>query len=97
MVFYYRRSLGVRSLYHAYWNPSIHYYDYRKKKNPIECYSCGLLDSLPFTCNYCKEYFCSDHRNPLHHSCPFLYSYNKRIQGTLFNDQPYNNPVYQVY
>lgn len=58
-----------------------------RKKNPVKCYTCGLVGGLPFRCNYCKEYFCSDHRNPLHHSCLFLYSYNKRTKGTLFNDK----------
>ncbi|TVP42005.1 AN1-type zinc finger domain-containing protein [Candidatus Nitrosocosmicus arcticus] len=58
-----------------------------RKKNPIQCYTCGLVDGLPFRCNYCKEYFCSTHRNPLSHSCRFLHSYNKRKQDTLFNDK----------
>ena len=60
-----------------------------RKENPVQCYTCGLVDGFPFRCNYCKEFFCSNHRNPIHHSCPFLYSYNKRKQDTLFNDKQY--------
>ena len=65
-----------------------------RKENPIQCYTCGLLDGFPFRCNYCKEYFCSNHRNPIHHSCPFLYSYNKRKQDTLFNDKQYKKSTH---
>src|ERR1044072_5871170 len=64
------------------------------KENPIQCYTCGLLDGFPFRCNYCKEYFCSNHRNPINHACPFVYSYNKRRQDTLFNDKQYKESTH---
>jgi Zn-dependent protease len=51
-----------------------------KENNIIKCYFCSKVENFPFRCNYCKEHFCSDHRNPIIHSCPFLELYNKRIQ-----------------
>ncbi|XXG46166.1 hypothetical protein AAC387_Pa02g1079 [Persea americana] len=31
---------------------------------------CNLLDFLPFTCDRCKQVFCSEHRSYMKHSCP---------------------------
>ena len=62
-----------------------------EEKNVIECYVCGAAESIPFKCNYCKEYFCSNHRNPINHSCPFVNSYNKKRQDMLHNNQNYNS------
>lgn len=61
-----------------------------EKKN-IECFVCGIVESIPFKCNYCKEYFCSHHRNPINHSCPFVNVYNKKRQDMLHNNQNYRS------
>ena len=62
-----------------------------ERKNVIECYVCGTAESIPFKCNYCKEYFCSNHRNPINHSCPFVDAYNKKRQDVLHNNQNYRS------
>jgi len=36
------------------------------KKN---CEVCGKLDLMPFECNYCGNFYCSDHRLPENHNC----------------------------
>jgi Zn-dependent protease len=61
-----------------------------ENKNAMGCYLCGTTESIPFKCNYCKEYFCSSHRNPINHSCPFISSYKKKRQDMLHNNQRYN-------
>jgi len=33
---------------------------------------CNRLDFLPIKCNFCSEYFCSEHSPPDHHSCAHL-------------------------
>jgi Zn-dependent protease len=64
-----------------------------RKKNIAECYVCGTVDSiLPFKCNYCKEHFCSNHRNPINHSCPFVNSYKKKRQDMLHGNQNHGRP-----
>jgi Zn-dependent protease len=60
-----------------------------ERKNIIECYVCGNAESIPFKCNYCKEYFCNNHRNPINHSCPFVNVYKKKRQDMLHGDQTY--------
>jgi Zn-dependent protease len=62
-----------------------------ERKNVIECYVCGTSESIPFKCNYCKEYFCSNHRNPINHSCPFVNAYNKKRQDMLHNNQNFSS------
>lgn len=59
-----------------------------QENNISKCYFCSRVENLPFRCNYCKEHFCSDHRNPMLHSCPFLEIYNKKIQDTKFAHHP---------
>ncbi len=34
-----------------------------------ECRFCGKSALMGFTCSYCNEYFCSDHRLPEKHNC----------------------------
>jgi Zn-dependent protease len=37
----------------------------------MRCHYCDQeKPGLPFRCNYCGEYFCSDHRLPENHACP---------------------------
>jgi Zn-dependent protease len=54
-----------------------------ERKNIIGCLICGTAESIPFKCNYCKEYFCSGHRNPINHSCPFVNAYKKKRQDSI--------------
>jgi polyferredoxin len=34
-----------------------------------ECEVCGKDMFMPFQCNYCKKYFCEEHRLPENHHC----------------------------
>jgi len=36
----------------------------------MKCQKCGKDVFLPFTCPYCRGYFCSEHRLPENHECP---------------------------
>jgi Zn-dependent protease len=36
----------------------------------MKCKKCGTDTFLPFRCQYCGGYFCSDHRLPENHECP---------------------------
>ena len=62
-----------------------------ERKNIIECYVCGSAESIPFKCNYCKEYFCNTHRNPINHSCPFVNVYKKKRQDMLHGNKNYSS------
>ena len=35
----------------------------------MKCERCGLDLELPFKCNYCKNYYCPEHRLPESHDC----------------------------
>jgi Zn-dependent protease len=41
----------------------------------MQCDLCGIRESMPFRCRYCKETFCSLHRLPPNHNCFFLKDY----------------------
>src|ERR687892_2803005 len=41
----------------------------------MHCDFCGIKESMPFRCRYCKETFCSIHRLPPNHNCFFLQDY----------------------
>jgi Zn-dependent protease len=41
----------------------------------MHCDLCGIKESMPFRCRYCKETFCSIHRLPPNHNCFFLQDY----------------------
>ncbi len=64
-----------------------------ERKSAIKCYTCGIVESIPFKCNYCKEYFCNNHRNPINHSCPFVNLYKKKRQDLLHDDLHYRSAV----
>lgn len=36
----------------------------------MKCQKCGSETFLPFRCQYCGGYFCSEHRLPENHDCP---------------------------
>lgn len=43
-----------------------------------ECYYCGFRDPMPFTCKFCGNSYCYDHRLPETHNCPGLMEYKSR-------------------
>lgn len=50
-----------------------------------ECYYCGFRDPLPFTCKFCGNSYCYNHRLPEAHNCPGLVDYRKRtINAGIF-------------
>lgn len=55
-----------------------------------ECSYCGFKDPLPFTCKFCGNSFCYNHRLPESHNCPGLASYKEQVRdrGKLYEYQP---------
>jgi len=43
----------------------------------VSCDRCGRDVDLPFRCNYCGGYYCSDHRLPEFHECTGFYQRRK--------------------
>ena len=35
----------------------------------MKCGRCGVEVDLPFRCNYCEQYYCTEHRLPENHDC----------------------------
>ncbi|HYG00318.1 MAG TPA: AN1-type zinc finger domain-containing protein [Candidatus Saccharimonadales bacterium] len=64
---------------------------HNREDNTIKCYFCDKVDNLPFRCNYCKGYFCGDHRNPMIHSCTFLEIYCKKNNDIKFTNNNVSN------
>ena len=52
-----------------------------------QCDECGKEISMPYTCNFCGEKYCSEHRLPENHSCGGLSSYKKgvREEGKVYD------------
>ena len=40
----------------------------------VKCDKCSKNEEMPFRCNYCGGYFCTEHRLPEFHDCPGLYN-----------------------
>jgi len=36
----------------------------------VKCQYCGREEVLPFKCQYCQGFFCTEHRLPENHACP---------------------------
>lgn len=55
-----------------------------------ECAYCGFRDPLPFTCKFCGNSYCYNHRLPESHNCPGLASYKERVResGRLYQYEP---------
>ena len=51
------------------------------------CDECGKEISMPYTCSFCGEKYCSKHRLPENHSCDGLSSYKKgmRDKGKVYD------------
>lgn len=44
------------------------------------CEKCGNNDPFPFTCSYCKQSFCVEHRLPENHECRNIWMTRTRIE-----------------
>ncbi len=44
-----------------------------------ECEYCGFRDPMPFTCKFCGNSYCYNHRLPESHDCTGLASFKKKI------------------
>jgi membrane associated rhomboid family serine protease len=55
-----------------------------------ECDYCGFRDPMPFTCKFCGNTYCYNHRLPESHDCPGLASYRERVResGKLYQYEP---------
>src|ERR671921_2933852 len=51
----------------------------------VECYICGVSESIPFNCSYCQNSYCSIHRNPVNHSCLYLNIYDAKRKKMLLD------------
>ena len=51
----------------------------------MKCHLCNSSDFL-FKCNYCKEFFCTDHRLPISHSCSAIDRFSEKRKQNLFHD-----------
>lgn len=47
----------------------------------VECEHCGKDTYMPFRCNYCERYYCSEHRLPENHNCQGPYQYSRSTTG----------------
>ena len=43
-----------------------------------QCQLCKKKVEMPFTCSYCGQTFCSEHRLPENHQCPALPKFRDR-------------------
>ncbi|KCZ71566.1 putative membrane protein [Candidatus Methanoperedens nitroreducens] len=55
-----------------------------------ECDYCGFRDPMPFTCKFCGNPYCYNHRLPESHNCSGLALFKERIHdsGGLYNYKP---------
>ncbi|MFC1755285.1 AN1-type zinc finger domain-containing protein [Thermoproteota archaeon] len=53
----------------------------------MSCEKCGNNDPIPFTCSYCKQNFCVEHRLPENHECRNIWMARTRIKNTPISSQ----------
>lgn len=53
-----------------------------------QCQLCKKTVDMPFTCTYCGQTFCADHRLPENHHCPILPKFKER-----YNNQKHKESV----
>lgn len=51
----------------------------------MRCHLCDAEDFL-FKCNYCKDFFCTDHRLPINHFCSAIDRFSEKRKTNLFYD-----------
>jgi Zn-dependent protease len=62
----------------------------------MKCNLCEVEDFV-FKCNYCKQYFCSEHRLPTNHLCTAIDQYlEKRKRAISYNNFSKNNLIYNI-
>ncbi len=56
-----------------------------------ECNYCGFRDPMPFTCKFCGNSYCYNHRLPETHNCSGLELYKQRVKdsGKLYHHEEY--------
>jgi len=59
----------------------------KEEKSPVhaDCAFCGRHVYLPYHCQYCNQYYCSEHRLPFNHDC--------RNIGAWKNRKPLSGPA----
>ncbi|KKH26386.1 AN1-type zinc finger domain-containing protein [Methanosarcina mazei] len=45
----------------------------------MECEYCGKKEAYGFTCHYCGKRFCSEHKIPEMHDCPYVSLVSKPV------------------
>ncbi len=55
-----------------------------------ECNYCGFRDPMPFTCKFCGNSYCYNHRLPESHNCTGLALYKDRVRasGKVYGYEP---------
>ncbi len=69
-----------------------------------ECDYCGFKDPMPFTCKFCGNSFCYNHRLPETHNGPGLAVYKEKVRnsGKFYQPEPvsvkkYRKPVFNSF
>lgn len=54
------------------------------------CSHCGSMEEMPFTCRYCGQPHCAEHRLPENHACAGLEEYKQQLRerGQLMTESP---------
>jgi Zn-dependent protease len=58
----------------------------------MKCYLCDAED-LGFKCKYCKQFFCIEHRLPIHHACPDIDQYLEKRKRAISYNLPKNKVI----
>ena len=62
----------------------------------MKCYLCEVEDFV-FKCNYCKQFYCGEHRLPTNHICPAINEYlEKRRRAISYHNLPKNNLINSI-
>ncbi|WGI18035.1 rhomboid family intramembrane serine protease [Methanonatronarchaeum sp. AMET-Sl] len=48
---------------------------------PTRCSECDEVEYMPYTCKFCGEEFCAEHRLPENHSCSGLSDYRAKLRS----------------
>lgn len=58
----------------------------------MPCEKCGNNDPFPFTCSYCRQSFCAEHRLPENHDCRNIWMTRHRVETPPSSQKRYFNP-----
>jgi len=59
------------------------------------CMICGREEYLPFTCKFCGDVFCAEHRLPEKHHCPGLAGLKDMSKGIIYSPTPGGTKIAQ--